>query len=431
MENTLQFIEDLLSLVNKYINFKNKIQKSYPYHVNPIEELHANENANSRILCALLRYQVDGEFKILKSFINRFIPEIEFKISSKPVIEPEQYRIDISVRDKENGYALIFENKIHDAVLQKNQLATYIKRLKEKEDFDYNQIYVVFLTSSNSYETNDCCWYEHEECCDKCNGECSLKVIPKLREEFEKNGRYKKVTFRNDILPWLNEDVLPNLLYKERLLQASVILYTDYLKGLFNLRKENNMAEELENYIVNSLELTEKNLPEKMSIIKQKIEDIDELKKQMENIYNNYSKERFYAVEQKFKEINQRIADSKGLILDYQSKENCLFSIGFKKDYWDLSILVGCYNVGSPLFIYIGKHYEDYTIKTNYNITGWKYINGQHPYGWKYLEPFNFINLLEDIENKGDEYASVLEKELGNILKEIDERPDEIKMNIL
>ena len=44
MENTLQFIEDLLSLVNKYINFKNKIQKSYPYHVNPIEELHANEN---------------------------------------------------------------------------------------------------------------------------------------------------------------------------------------------------------------------------------------------------------------------------------------------------------------------------------------------------------------------------------------------------
>ena len=93
--------------------------------------------------------------------------------------------------------------------------------------------------------------------------------------------------------------------------------------------------------------------------------------------------------------------------------------------------MVGCYNVGSPLFIYIGKHYEDYTIKTNYNITGWKYINGQHPYGWKYLEPFNFINLLEDIENKGDEYASVLEKELGNILKEIDERPDEIKMNIL
>ena len=73
----------------------------------------------------------------------------------------------------------------------------------------------------------------------------------------------------------------------------------------------------------------EKNLPEKMSIIKQKIEDIDELKKQMENIYNNYSKERFYAVEQKFKEINQRIADSKGLILDYRIQERLLGFIYF------------------------------------------------------------------------------------------------------
>lgn len=61
----------LLALADNYIKKRKEVKKKYPYHVNPIEELHANENANSRILCAMLRYQVDGEYKIL-TFLPRF-----------------------------------------------------------------------------------------------------------------------------------------------------------------------------------------------------------------------------------------------------------------------------------------------------------------------------------------------------------------------
>ena len=133
---------DLLKLAEIYAKKLKEIKNRYPYHVNPIEELHANENANSRILCALLRYQIDGEYKILKSFIKRFFAEFKIDIGVTPTIETEQYRIDLSVRETKK-YAIIFENKIHDAGLQKNQLARYIEKLKNEEGFEYEQIYIV------------------------------------------------------------------------------------------------------------------------------------------------------------------------------------------------------------------------------------------------------------------------------------------------
>ena len=367
LKDTLQFIEniftetesehfqqcrDFMYLVNKYIKFKNEEQKKYPYHVNPIEELHANENANSRILCAMLRYQIDGEYKILKSFIDRFIPEIQFNISSNPVIMPEQYRIDLSVRDKKGGYAIIFENKIHGAVLQKNQIARYVEKLHTEEGFDYKQIYVVFLPSSEFYETNDCCWYKHEECCDYCNGECSLKQNPtilELRKEFEDEGRYKKVTFRNDVLSWLKEDVLPYLLYKETLLQASVILYIDYLEGLFNLRKTDNMSVELEKVIVQQMKL-DKNQSEyeKIEIMDNYIKQISVLKNSIDGLESSIVKLK----ENEANKLLNKIEEFKGMNPEF-------YFVELKLAYKDY-------------YIYIGRNKTKiyYSIKTKEDLCG-------------------------------------------------------------
>ena len=115
-------IKEIFSLLDDYVSYKREVRNKYPYHVNPIEEIRANENANSRILGTLLRYEHNGEYKILRSFLERMLPEFRIEKLSKPVIESEQYRIDLSVREA-GKYAIIFENKIHKAVLQKNQLA--------------------------------------------------------------------------------------------------------------------------------------------------------------------------------------------------------------------------------------------------------------------------------------------------------------------
>ena len=437
---------DLLKLAEIYAKKLKEIKNRYPYHVNPIEELHANENANSRILCALLRYQIDGEYKILKSFIKRFFAEFQIDIGVTPTIETEQYRIDLSVRETKK-YAIIFENKIHDAGLQKNQLARYIEKLKNEEGFEYEQIYIVFLPSSGYYEPNDCSWHKEipGKCGDSCNGECKLKdQKPELRERFEKEGRYQKVTFREDILNWLKEDVLPNLLYKETLLQASVLLYIYYLEGLFNLRTtENNKFMELREYIIKELKLDRNcSIEDKIEELLQKMHSLDELKKEMNNLYDDYRREyiksRFEGFINDFKEIIKDVENKFNLITDFKQvpKENFLFSLGFKREGWDLYILFDCYIFGG-FYVYIGKHCEETTngyMNQNYCIPNWEqsYINN-HPHGWKWLiktDPNNddFLKSLES--NKGERIKEYLMCEIDTILNEIEKHPNEITMTI-
>lgn len=91
------------------------------YNANIITELHANENAHSRILRMFLQYD-DGSLKypILKKFIE--IPKIRNVISNnlkiiRPQFTNEQERIDVLIEEAPT-YAIIIENKIYGATDQ-------------------------------------------------------------------------------------------------------------------------------------------------------------------------------------------------------------------------------------------------------------------------------------------------------------------------
>lgn len=69
--------------------------------------------------------------------------------------------------------------------------------------------------------------------------------------------RYVNLSFRDDILPWLKHEVLPNIREKDICLKSAVIQYIDYLEGLFLLKsiyKIMNMN--LEKTLVVTLNLT-------------------------------------------------------------------------------------------------------------------------------------------------------------------------------
>ena len=89
-----------------------KEKQKLPYHLNIIDELHINENANSRILYKLLLYKnIEGKYEILESlidYIKRNAHSSEFNNIQvkKPCITQEIKRIDLWVRDKD--YAIIF-----------------------------------------------------------------------------------------------------------------------------------------------------------------------------------------------------------------------------------------------------------------------------------------------------------------------------------
>lgn len=148
-ENKKNF-STLLEFVSEFDKIHTQEEKKLPYHINLIDELHADENAHSRILGKLLQQKSakSTHFEILESFLNFITENHRIKEDfrqitiNKPVITQEIGRIDLWIRDEE--YAIIIENKIGWAKDQPNQLERYIKRTKE-QDFDEQQIYVLYL----------------------------------------------------------------------------------------------------------------------------------------------------------------------------------------------------------------------------------------------------------------------------------------------
>lgn len=222
-ELSSQRMQDVFTLVKKINDFVNAKKKDLQYNINVIDELHANENAHSRILRKLLQYQDSfNRYRILESLIH-YISLLEGKTEfanikiQAPTITQETERIDLWVRDTKTKYSIIFENKIKGAIDQDNQLARYIlKTINQK--FDEKNIFIVYL-SADEKKPADYSWkYEGQ------NYESKFK------------NRYVNLSFKLHILPWLKEEVLPNCIIKEELLISAIKQYIDHLEGLFWMR---------------------------------------------------------------------------------------------------------------------------------------------------------------------------------------------------
>lgn len=281
---TAKTYKSLMDLSNLFTKKLIEEKRKLPYHINVIDELSANENANSRILSSMLQYTDNGEYVLLKSFVKNVLSEFNIQVD-KPYITAENLRIDILVREirEKDKYAIIFENKIFNAPQQKNQLAKYIIKLR-KEGFSDEQIYVVFLPPY-MYEPDDCCWHEPQDVCENCDrSKCLIESKPELKEIFK--SHYKVVTFREDVISWLKEHVVPNCRHKEVYLYTASMQYLDYLEGYFYLRtidKEMNMR--LDRIIIDHLKLEDcKDDKEKVIVLEEKINDMSTLVQDMEKL---------------------------------------------------------------------------------------------------------------------------------------------------
>lgn len=209
--------DNQLNRVERSILAFDEYRQNSPYHLNIIEELHANENAHSRILAKLFQYKnTDGEYVILKSFIeyilknnkDKAFDKIEIK---KPRITQEEQRIDIWIRD--DNYAIIIENKVYEAGDQEEQLARYINKTKDN-NYNEEQIFVIYMPSVIR--------------------DASAQTWGEYKESFIR--RFAVVSFCDDIVTWLNKYILPNLTLKEVYLKSAIEQYIDYLEryaGLF------------------------------------------------------------------------------------------------------------------------------------------------------------------------------------------------------
>lgn len=259
--------KELFLFIDTFSRVYKREKLKLPYHVNIIEELHINENAHSRILLKFLLYKNDkGEYEIFQSllkYIRCNSPSNKFgniKIT-KPKLTQEIARIDMWIRDK--NYAIIFENKARNAVDQKSQLSRYIERTIN-DGYKKEQIFVVYMPPTLK-EPAEQSWGTYEE-------------------EFKE--RYFCLSFREHVLPWLKNDVVPNVRQKDLYLSSALAQYIDYLEYTVFKTSEiyKNMNMELEKIISSHLELGKKEPIEQVHLLDEKITAVAELQSRMESL---------------------------------------------------------------------------------------------------------------------------------------------------
>lgn len=212
----------IIDLVKRFMALTEERAKTLPYRLNLIETLGgAYETENSKIFAAILRFQSkEGRFEILESLIAyiqlRYDTFHNIKVK-RPHVGTEHCHIDIYVREA-HEYAIILENKSNWAGDQNLQLSRYIETAI-KEGFAENQIYVLYLPPLEGKDPEDQTW-------------------GKYKEPFK--DRYVKISWRDDILPWMKEKILPNVRKKDIPLSSALEQYVDYWEGQFGLRCVDN-----------------------------------------------------------------------------------------------------------------------------------------------------------------------------------------------
>lgn len=178
----------------------------------------ANENANTKVLKHLLQY---NNYQFLNSFCAR-------------VGLPEYNNGEACIKEQENaigGYMdlyivydnihIVIENKIYGAGDTKQQLARYIATVNGVDEKSFDEwlanpsvspnTYVVYLTADGTKEPSD----------------------DSLPSKLKDSVKYYGINYKDDILPWLKEDVLSQLPIGG-IMSAGVLQYIAFLKQLLS-----------------------------------------------------------------------------------------------------------------------------------------------------------------------------------------------------
>lgn len=390
---------DTLNLVMEFSEIYEKERRKIPYHLNLLDEIKVDENAHSRILYKLFQFQSakTNQFEILESFIafiqKKYKDKNEFRnISiSSPVITCEELRIDLWVRDK-GKYAIILENKVHDASDQDTQLQRYIDRTK-LDGFSEKQIFVLYLPSSYAKEPTVESWGNYFE------------------SEIHKN-RFLILSFKEDILDWFKTKLLPELRIKDKLLITSIEQYIDHLEGKFNLRKEEeNMKVELEKFIEaslnsdlnsrNSIEVIDKTLNNINLLIdgliqlkrKEQIKLMETWYKELKKVFNKpyYEVKKYKSNPNKFNiEVHLKLKNGINLNCSFESVK------GEDKPYFGLR-KKSEHNINEELINEVfQKLNQDYFLSFHKNATEW-YLWQYSNYSNGYLYFIEFIKKISEL----------------------------------
>ena len=129
IENSKQKISASNRLLNRFSVIRSLELSKLPYRLNLLDDLSTNENAHSKFLIRLLQYK--PALLSFLDFVKNANADFHFNLDliCNPNLTWEKLRIDGLIRES-NKYAIIIENKIHNAVEQQYQIGRYIEKCK-------------------------------------------------------------------------------------------------------------------------------------------------------------------------------------------------------------------------------------------------------------------------------------------------------------
>ena len=239
-------------------------RRKLSYNFNILDELHlgVNENAHTRILLKLLSYHKGGQYPYLRSFLNmmdRHVQDVGFPMDKvmSPRIEFNAEYIDGLIEEPSKSYAVIIENKINWAIDQNRQIERYYNTVRGHGIND-GDIYVIYLTEDGNKKPDE-------------------RSVPAWL--FSSLGsRFVELNYRNDILPWLEDELLPEVTIGERLVESGIRQYADYLRGRFSLRTSEEPIRRIMSEAINErLGLDGKSEVDKWLLLNKSANDVSEL----------------------------------------------------------------------------------------------------------------------------------------------------------
>lgn len=282
------------------------------YATNILDILNPTEPLVSKILCSFLSFTQNGKFCLWRSFTENFLSRCGFKNKwiNKPIFSSEENRIDILV--KEQSYAVIVENKIHDAIFQRNQLARYINVTKSLTNED--NVFIVLLPkeSYNGYIDGipdsvwrlPCDWKvsNNERKCalrgDSTRCACDIENLSEDKQKkikckdcknFKEHYLNRTKVLDNTFLDWLDQEI--ENASADAIMQSAMILFSDYLKGIRYLRNKDMFIMTITNCLRNKLISKDDSDANNFKNISEMIESVTDLKIGLERLAVTYSEE--------------------------------------------------------------------------------------------------------------------------------------------
>lgn len=276
------------------------------YALNLFEYMEPWEPDVSAVLRCIFEYKDDdNRFVCFERFVEKFLVPIGFDLkirNPKFYIEfhtEKKNRIDLLVDDKD--YVIVFENKVRGADFQRNQLGRYINTITTQSDYSAKRHYLIILPQyySNNYidnirtsvwrfpkKTNDCVCSDSFKC--KCDD--SKDLLCAGCTDYKENFRYRTLVIQLQLVKWLDE-LLNIISDRECILKSGIIQFSDYLKGLYQIRINNQLLMNAKDLVSGHIFAENDKATEKWKNLMGKIKDVQVLKNTLEAMKSDISKE--------------------------------------------------------------------------------------------------------------------------------------------